>query len=120
MQRPAAINHLPYLQRCSRLLLCSHECRQPCNEHNSADGGVGTACPPCNRPCEVACVHTRCSCKCSTPCAACAETCSWECKHQVECPPTRSNTQHPYQCFKAAANFWYNTDLGEKPLCSDD
>ncbi|PYH99758.1 P-loop containing nucleoside triphosphate hydrolase protein [Aspergillus ellipticus CBS 707.79] len=56
---------------------CSHSCGEPCHE--------GTACPPCDRTCEVRCKHSRCAKKCSEPCVPCAEPCGWGCNHQAPC-----------------------------------
>jgi len=54
---------------------CSHTCVRKCHP--------GTPCGPCDSPCEVACVHSRCTKKCSEPCPPCPEPCKWSCKHNV-------------------------------------
>ncbi|KAF3937521.1 hypothetical protein ABW19_dt0208308 [Dactylella cylindrospora] len=53
---------------------CSHNCTRFCHE--------GTPCPPCQRPCDVRCKHSKCSKTCSEPCQPCAEVCNWACEHQ--------------------------------------
>uniref|UniRef100_A0A8C2WIA0 Zinc finger NFX1-type containing 1 n=1 Tax=Cyclopterus lumpus TaxID=8103 RepID=A0A8C2WIA0_CYCLU len=64
--------HSPCLHNCDRLLICSHTCREPCTRN----------CPPCERPCENCCVHSRCMKPCGQPCAPCIEPCTWQCPHQ--------------------------------------
>ncbi|TNN78713.1 NFX1-type zinc finger-containing protein 1 [Liparis tanakae] len=64
--------HRPCRSNCDRLLICSHMCREPCTRN----------CPPCERPCENCCVHSRCAKPCGQPCARCIEPCSWQCPHQ--------------------------------------
>jgi hypothetical protein len=55
---------------CTRRLLCGHDCasRHPCSE----------PCPPCVRPCESRCEHSRCQRLCSAPCV---EPCRVRCAH---------------------------------------
>ncbi|KAM7422964.1 hypothetical protein PAMA_010818 [Pampus argenteus] len=64
--------HYPCFHQCERLLICSHKCREPCTRD----------CPPCQRPCENCCVHSRCMKPCGQPCAPCIEPCAWQCPHQ--------------------------------------
>eukprot|EP00062_Callorhinchus_milii_P005522 gi/632945075/ref/XP_007887854.1/ PREDICTED: NFX1-type zinc finger-containing protein 1-like [Callorhinchus milii] len=56
---------------CKRLLVCSHECREPCTKE----------CPPCTQPCENRCIHSKCSRKCGQLCIPCMEPCEWVCLH---------------------------------------
>ncbi|XP_040014742.1 NFX1-type zinc finger-containing protein 1 [Xiphias gladius] len=64
--------HFPCFHQCERLLICSHKCREPCTRD----------CPPCQRPCENCCIHSRCMKPCGQPCAPCIEPCAWQCPHQ--------------------------------------
>ncbi|XP_070700533.1 NFX1-type zinc finger-containing protein 1 [Pempheris klunzingeri] len=64
--------HYPCFHQCERLLICSHKCREPCTRD----------CPPCRRPCENRCVHSKCMRPCGQPCAPCVEPCTWQCPHQ--------------------------------------
>ncbi|XP_030275595.1 NFX1-type zinc finger-containing protein 1 isoform X4 [Sparus aurata] len=64
--------HFPCVHQCERLLICSHKCNQPCT----------SSCPPCQRPCENFCIHSRCMKPCGQPCAPCIEPCAWQCAHQ--------------------------------------
>nr|XP_046239135.1 NFX1-type zinc finger-containing protein 1 [Scatophagus argus] len=64
--------HFPCNYRCERLLICSHKCMEPCTWD----------CPPCRRPCENRCVHSKCKKLCGQPCAPCVEPCAWKCPHQ--------------------------------------
>ncbi|XP_074497910.1 NFX1-type zinc finger-containing protein 1 isoform X1 [Sebastes fasciatus] len=64
--------HTPCSHRCERLLICSHTCQEPCTRD----------CPPCPRPCENCCVHSKCMNPCGQPCAPCIEPCAWQCPHQ--------------------------------------
>ncbi|KAJ1631316.1 hypothetical protein T492DRAFT_870070 [Pavlovales sp. CCMP2436] len=56
---PGGQAHSPCLYACSRRLLCGHDCRvkHPCSE----------ACPPCTRPCETRCEHSKCDKQCFVP-----------------------------------------------------
>ncbi|XP_028303349.1 NFX1-type zinc finger-containing protein 1 isoform X2 [Gouania willdenowi] len=63
--------HVSCSQSCDRLLICSHKCREPCTRD----------CPPCERPCENRCVHSKCMKPCGQPCAPCLEPCVWQCRH---------------------------------------
>ncbi|KAM9410372.1 NFX1-type zinc finger-containing protein 1 [Pholidichthys leucotaenia] len=63
--------HSACLHKCERLLICSHQCREPCTRD----------CPPCQRPCENCCVHSKCMKPCGQPCAPCKEPCAWQCTH---------------------------------------
>ena len=60
--------------KCGRVLVCSHPCKEGCAE----------PCPPCARPCENRCTHSKCGKKCGELCISCKERCSWVCKH-YEC-----------------------------------
>ncbi|KAM7006466.1 NFX1-type zinc finger-containing protein 1 [Tautogolabrus adspersus] len=64
--------HRPCLRPCERGLICSHKCMEPCTRD----------CPPCRRPCENCCVHSKCKKKCGESCAPCNEPCFWQCPHQ--------------------------------------
>ncbi|XP_077386229.1 NFX1-type zinc finger-containing protein 1 [Festucalex cinctus] len=64
--------HSACLHQCDRLLICSHKCAVPCTRD----------CPPCQKPCENCCVHSKCMKKCGEPCAPCKEPCASECPHQ--------------------------------------
>ena len=55
---------------CNRPLVCGHACLSNCNN-----------CPPCTRPCENRCKHSRCKRKCGETCAPCMEPCEWNCEH---------------------------------------
>ena len=55
---------------------CSHRCAKFCHQNEG--------CPPCQKPCDVRCVHSKCAKKCSEPCAPCAESsCSSRCPHSA-------------------------------------
>ncbi|KAH6677816.1 hypothetical protein F5X68DRAFT_245533 [Plectosphaerella plurivora] len=62
-------------QKCGRdFTNCSHSCKTGCHD--------GSACPPCQQPCESRCSHSKCSQMCSEPCVPCAEmSCSSACPH---------------------------------------
>ncbi|KAG8194822.1 hypothetical protein JTE90_017261 [Oedothorax gibbosus] len=60
--------------KCKRILVCGHECSSTCSK----------SCPPCRRPCENRCVHSKCPKKCGEPCQKCAEPCEWSCDH-IQC-----------------------------------
>ncbi|XP_059186152.1 NFX1-type zinc finger-containing protein 1 isoform X2 [Centropristis striata] len=64
--------HYPCSHHCDRLLICSHKCSEPCTRD----------CPPCKKPCENCCVHSKCMKPCGHPCAPCIEPCAWQCPHQ--------------------------------------
>ncbi|CAG5118745.1 unnamed protein product [Candidula unifasciata] len=57
--------------KCQKILICGHECQDTCS-----------SCPPCTRPCETACTHSRCPKKCGELCSPCVENCSWACRHK--------------------------------------
>jgi hypothetical protein len=65
--------HAPCRHACGRRLLCGHDCgtRHPCSE----------PCPPCVRPCETRCEHSKCDKVCSAPCEPCVEPCNIRCLH---------------------------------------
>ncbi|XP_007548089.1 NFX1-type zinc finger-containing protein 1 isoform X1 [Poecilia formosa] len=63
--------HAPCPRRCERLLICSHKCAEPCTRD----------CPPCRKPCENCCVHSKCMRECGQSCAPCIEPCNWQCPH---------------------------------------
>lgn len=63
--------HFSCSHKCERLLICSHQCKEPCTGD----------CPPCQRPCENCCVHSKCMKPCGQPCAPCREPCEWQCAH---------------------------------------
>lgn len=99
--------------RCGKILSCGHACRRCCShcrefeestlikeDHSTCQETCGRPytmcrhsciakchgddrCPPCKKPCEVRCVHSRCKKKCFEPCTPCAEgNCSSQCPHQ--------------------------------------
>ncbi|KAI8519522.1 NFX1-type zinc finger-containing protein 1 [Branchiostoma belcheri] len=63
--------HQQCIHHCNRVLVCSHQCTAPCTRN----------CPPCNKPCENRCIHSRCQSKCGKPCVPCREPCEWRCEH---------------------------------------
>ncbi|KAI1366403.1 hypothetical protein F5Y08DRAFT_301101 [Xylaria arbuscula] len=71
-----AQHHETCKQACSRAYTaCRHTCVTPCHGKDN--------CPPCPRPCEVRCSHSKCSKQCHEPCVPCAEQdCSSCCPHQ--------------------------------------
>ncbi|XP_077428659.1 NFX1-type zinc finger-containing protein 1 isoform X2 [Vanacampus margaritifer] len=64
--------HSACFHRCDRLLICSHKCAVPCIRD----------CPPCQKPCENCCVHSKCKKECGKPCTPCNEPCASQCPHQ--------------------------------------
>ncbi|GFS28363.1 NFX1-type zinc finger-containing protein 1 [Trichonephila inaurata madagascariensis] len=64
--------HIACNQPCKRVLVCGHECKSSC----------ARSCPPCKRPCENQCIHSKCPKKCGEPCDKCAEPCGWSCPHK--------------------------------------
>ncbi|KAI1439194.1 hypothetical protein GGR50DRAFT_7191 [Xylaria sp. CBS 124048] len=71
-----SIHHEVCREPCNRgYTSCRHACETPC--HGDEE------CPPCIKPCEVRCSHSKCSMRCSEPCPPCAEqTCSSACSHR--------------------------------------
>ncbi|KAM7188378.1 hypothetical protein V8F20_010576 [Naviculisporaceae sp. PSN 640] len=71
-----APDHPTCLAKCGRTYKnCRHSCEKKCH-------GEDKACPPCKKPCEVRCGHSKCSKECNEPCAPCAETkCHSRCPH---------------------------------------
>ncbi|XP_045518315.1 NFX1-type zinc finger-containing protein 1-like [Pieris brassicae] len=63
--------HAPCAAKCNKDIICGHRCVEPCNE----------VCPPCNKPCEVSCPHSKCNNKCGSPCVFCKEKCARRCPH---------------------------------------
>lgn len=63
--------HVSCKQNCGRTLVCGHICSFPCASN----------CPPCMKPCNNFCVHSRCPKKCYELCDPCMESCKWRCKH---------------------------------------
>ncbi|KAH8594174.1 hypothetical protein B0O99DRAFT_652786 [Bisporella sp. PMI_857] len=93
--------NIPCSHPCDNLLSCGHTCRKLCSidDHGFCDTPCGrsfttcshtcsqlchadTPCPPCDRPCEVQCRHSKCPKKCIDPCPPCAEICGWSCSHK--------------------------------------
>ncbi|KAK7476870.1 hypothetical protein BaRGS_00031873 [Batillaria attramentaria] len=62
--------HVPCNKKCERTLVCGHVCHGMCTK----------TCPPCNKPCQGKCAHSKCSEKCGDTCTPCVELCSWKCK----------------------------------------
>lgn len=98
--------------RCGHHRECGHTCNSLCHQCNTRDDGKITEqnhgiceqicgrdystcrhgcsklchgdekCPPCQKPCEVRCGHSKCNKACNEPCAPCAEsTCHSSCPH---------------------------------------
>lgn len=63
--------HEPCRSPCKRLLICSHGCLSSCARE----------CPPCRKPCENRCIHSRCIKQCGELCTPCMEPCEWRCQH---------------------------------------
>ncbi|CAH1269008.1 ZNFX1 [Branchiostoma lanceolatum] len=63
--------HQQCTHHCNRVLVCSHKCTAPCTRN----------CPPCTKPCENRCIHSRCPHQCGKPCVPCQEPCEWRCEH---------------------------------------
>ncbi|XP_066288823.1 NFX1-type zinc finger-containing protein 1-like [Branchiostoma lanceolatum] len=63
--------HQQCTHHCNRLLVCSHQCTASCTQD----------CPPCTKPCENRCVHSRCQHDCGKPCVPCYKPCEWRCRH---------------------------------------
>ncbi|XP_022127667.2 NFX1-type zinc finger-containing protein 1 [Pieris rapae] len=63
--------HAPCAAKCNKDIICGHRCIEPCNE----------VCPPCNKPCEVSCPHSKCKNQCGRPCVSCKEKCARRCPH---------------------------------------
>ncbi|CAF4881675.1 unnamed protein product [Pieris macdunnoughi] len=63
--------HAPCAAKCNKDIICGHRCVEPCNE----------VCPPCNKPCEVRCPHSKCNNQCGKPCVSCKEKCTRRCPH---------------------------------------
>ena len=66
--------HTPCQEPCKNLLICRHECQGLCSEY----------CPPCFKPCEIRCTHSKCSNPCYLRCDPCNEICDWKCEH-IKC-----------------------------------
>ena len=62
--------HVPCEEKCERPLVCEHQCPDFCS-----------LCPPCLKPCENRCKHSRCQEKCGSLCVPCMEPCEWVCQH---------------------------------------
>ncbi|XP_046375706.2 NFX1-type zinc finger-containing protein 1-like [Haliotis rufescens] len=62
--------HQPCTAKCMQILICGHECQSTCND-----------CPPCEKPCENRCSHSKCERKCGDPCVPCKEPCRVACRH---------------------------------------
>ncbi|XP_065213301.1 NFX1-type zinc finger-containing protein 1-like [Planococcus citri] len=56
------------------VLICDHSCTFPCRK----------VCPPCIKPCQYSCKHSKCSNHCGLPCDHCKKNCEWKCVH-MEC-----------------------------------
>ncbi|XP_046620436.1 NFX1-type zinc finger-containing protein 1-like isoform X3 [Neodiprion virginianus] len=65
--------HKPCQEKCGKTLICGHRCDVPCS----------LECPPCQKPCEMKCKHSRCDRKCGETCIPCRETCAARCKHTI-------------------------------------
>nr|XP_022287767.1 NFX1-type zinc finger-containing protein 1-like [Crassostrea virginica]XP_022287768.1 NFX1-type zinc finger-containing protein 1-like [Crassostrea virginica] len=62
--------HAGCKKKCGRILVCGHICSDNCSQ-----------CPPCLKPCNNRCVHSRCTQTCGKICVKCVEKCTWTCKH---------------------------------------
>ncbi|CAH1269061.1 ZNFX1 [Branchiostoma lanceolatum] len=82
--------HQQCTHHCNRVLVCSHQCTATCTRN----------CPPCTKPCENRCIHSRCPLKCGKPCVPCRKPCQWRCRHH-KCdkpcgePCDRPRCDHP-------------------------
>ncbi|XP_071958540.1 NFX1-type zinc finger-containing protein 1-like [Antedon mediterranea] len=65
--------HQQCRSKCGRTLVCGHECLEPCTRN----------CPPCSKPCENRCVHSKCPRKCGEECTPCTMPCEWQCEHHT-------------------------------------
>jgi hypothetical protein len=63
-------------RKCERTLFCGHMCERSCH---SGD------CLPCDKPCVVRCVHSKCPKLCQLLCSSCVEPCDWTCEHKGTC-----------------------------------
>ncbi|XP_053609181.1 NFX1-type zinc finger-containing protein 1-like [Plodia interpunctella] len=63
--------HMPCTQTCQKINICGHSCEEPCNQ----------ICPPCKKPCELSCDHSKCNRVCGSPCTPCQEKCTRACEH---------------------------------------
>ncbi|XP_060803319.1 NFX1-type zinc finger-containing protein 1 [Amyelois transitella] len=63
--------HMPCNQTCQKTNVCGHRCEEPCSK----------VCPPCNKPCEISCDHSKCNKPCGSPCSPCQEKCTRSCPH---------------------------------------
>ncbi len=61
-------------KKCERPLTCGHTCSDKCAYN----------CPPCKKPCVLACVHGKCDHECFEACKGCPHLCEWKCAH-FEC-----------------------------------
>ncbi len=52
-------------------------CGHACGLQHACDA----PCPPCERPCETRCEHSKCGRVCGAPCAPCTEPCKAHCEH---------------------------------------
>ncbi|KAK3095095.1 hypothetical protein FSP39_010254 [Pinctada imbricata] len=64
--------HISCLHKCDRPLVCEHQCTDYCS-----------LCPPCKRPCQNRCKHSKCQNICGELCTPCMEPCEWRCHHYV-------------------------------------
>ncbi|XP_044753526.1 NFX1-type zinc finger-containing protein 1-like isoform X3 [Coccinella septempunctata] len=64
--------HKRCIQKCSRILICDHECTGYCRE----------TCKPCLLNCSFKCKHNICKKRCGDQCVICKEPCSRRCRHQ--------------------------------------
>lgn len=67
-------SHEPCRRQCERYLLCGHPCK---SRH-----ACSMPCPPCDKPCDTRCIHSKCRKLCVEPCTACVETCKAACAHR--------------------------------------
>ena len=85
--------HVQCQSRCDRILPCGHICTFPCTAN----------CPPCTKPCNNYCSHSKCPKLCYEPCTPCMEPCEWRCNHQQCRAPCGSMCERPvcdYPCQK--------------------
>ena len=82
------VDHGKCLQVCGRnQSTCIHACQKTCH---------GTEpCAPCEMPCEIQCVHSKCPKRCAEPCAPCAEaSCQSSCPHSQCSMPCAAPCDH--------------------------
>ncbi|CAH2234537.1 jg1677 [Pararge aegeria aegeria] len=62
---------------------CGHKVQLPCSVYAASSKPCNQVCPPCRKPCEVKCQHSRCRRDCGAPCVPCQEPCGRACVHSA-------------------------------------